>query len=188
MSSQDYVNYLNQLSRTINTNYMISAVSIGVPCNLISILVFWRLLKNKNNMGYLGIIQSIVDLFVIFMLFFVFRSWQLFFTITPPNRDDLQCKIFTFIRRFMLHVSSWIAVVSTFDRFTYVFYGHEQRFKFMKSKLALSAIIFGIFVVLAHVYIQHFYDSQVVHQHTHELQAELAQPQRVSVHDRCHGL
>lgn len=148
MSNIAYANYLNAINRQFNNYYTIAAVTIGVPCNLACLFIFWRLLKNKTNMGLLGIIQTVVDLFILLMFLFVFRAWQLFYPISPLNRDDFQCRFFTLIRRFMLHVSSWVAVISTFDRFTYVFYGHDQRLKFMKSKLSLCGLILIVMVVI----------------------------------------
>lgn len=148
-SNQALVSYLNQLTSSINTNYVIISTSIGVPLNLICMFTFWRLMKNnKTNMGFLGICQSFIDMTILLMFLFVYRAAPIFFSILPANRANAECKIFGWIRRFILHASSWIAVVSTFDRFTYVLYGHENRLKFLKNKSTLSGCILAIFVLI----------------------------------------
>lgn len=142
--------YLNQLSSKINTNFAIISASIGVPCNLICLVIFWRLTRtNKTNMGMLGIVQSLIDMTILLIYLFNFRGSPLFFTIAPFNRDHLQCKIYTFMRRFFLHASSGMVVLSTFDRFTFVLYGHDKHLKFIKNKLALSGCILILFSIIA---------------------------------------
>lgn len=53
------------------------------------------------------------------------------------------------MRRFFLHASSGMVLLSTFDRFTFVLYGHEKRLKFIKNKLALSGCILILFSIIA---------------------------------------
>ena len=147
--NQSYAAYLNQLSSSINTNFGFVFVSIGVPCNLVSIIIFWRLMKNKTNMGILGILQSLIDMAIPLYLLFVYRLSPSVFPISPQNRDDFQCKLYTFIRRFILDISSWTTVISTFDRFTYVLYGHDGRLKkIFKNKWGLTGSILTVFFII----------------------------------------
>lgn len=145
--NQTYSMYLTRLSNDISNNMNIIMSAIGIPCNLLSIIIFTRLLRNKTNMGFLGIFQSIIDMLILALFLLVFRSSQLFGTSFAGMNDSL-CKFLTFLRRFILHASSWIAVLSTFDRFTFVLYGHDNRLKFMKNKLMLSSCIFAIFTII----------------------------------------
>lgn len=149
-SEIQYINYLNKVSADVAFYYLIISVPIGIPCNLISILVFRRLMKkNPNNMGFLGICQSCVDLVLLLSFLLLIRSSPLIFPQNLADLNDNLCRFLVHLRRFIIHASSWMPVIITFDRFTFVLYGHNNRFKFMKSKVYLLLIIFGIFVMLA---------------------------------------
>lgn len=113
-----------------------------------SIFIFARLMRNKTNMGFLYIWQCSVDLCVLLFFLLLFRSGNTY-GISLPSQNDSSCKFLTFLRRFILHASSWMAALITIDRFVFVLFGHNERFKFMKSKLYLTAIILVIFTIIA---------------------------------------
>lgn len=162
MSDLAYIVYLNKLSSDINWYFSIISSSIGIPCNILSIIIFFRLRRNKTNMGFLGVWQSSIDLILLLLFLLVFRSQT--FGISLATQNDSACKFLTYLRRFILHASSWIPVVTTFDRFVFVFYGHSERFKFMKNKRILSAIILIIFIIITILDIPNmlFYLSEII--------------------------
>ena len=139
---------VNKINDTIDYYFNITSSAIGIPCNLISIFIFSRLMRNKNNMGFLYIWQCSIDLFMLFYFLFIVRS-NVIFRINLNDQSDLTCRLFSFLRRFIIHASSWIAVIITFDRITFVLYGHVNRFRFLKSKINITCIIFAIFTLIA---------------------------------------
>lgn len=146
--SESYIDNLNNISDDLHAYFNIISSSIGIPLNLISILIFVRLMRNKNNMGFLYTFQCSIDLLVLLFTLLLFRSTATFGT-NLSAQNDTACKLLTFLRRFILHASSWLAVITTFDRFTFVLYGHGDRFRFLKSKRHLIYIILVIFVIIA---------------------------------------
>ena len=150
MSNQTYTAYLNQLNSNFNRIFFIMTTSIGIPSNIVSIIIFAQLMKHKTNMGFLYTIQCLVDLFLILVSVFLVRSTTI--NLYPVGLDSLSdplCKFIKFIRRYPLHLSSWMPVLITFDRFIYIFYGNTDKFKFMKKKLNLTGIILVMFAILA---------------------------------------
>ena len=148
MTNHSYADYLNSIKENISGYFDIISFSIGIPCNIISIFIFARLMRNKNNMGFLYVWQCSVDLCVLLCSLFIIRSHKTF-GISLSDQSDLACKLFSFLRRFITHTSSWIAVITTFDRFTFVLYGHRDRFRFLKSKRNLIYMIFITFLMIA---------------------------------------
>lgn len=147
MSNLTYPAYLNKLSNDINWSFNIISSSIGIPCNLVSIVIYTRLMRNKTNMGFLGVWQCSIDLALLLFFLLLFRS-STTLGINLPGQTDSGCKFLTFLRRFILHASSWIPVVTTFDRFVFVFYSQDERFKFMHKKRMLTLLILVVFVVI----------------------------------------
>lgn len=145
--SNSYAASLSKLNSDISYYFNIISSAIGVTFNLISIFIFARLMKNKTNMGFLYIWQCSVDLCVLLFFLLLFRS-NTTLGINLVYQNDAACKFLTYLRRFILHASSWMVVLITVDRFIFVLYGHGGRFKFMKSKLNLTIIILAIFTVI----------------------------------------
>jgi hypothetical protein len=142
------ISNLNRVSASMLYYDNIIYLAVGVPFNLVNILVFTRLMlnkTNKTNMGFLGLCQSII--YIILLLYFslVFRTQ--FFGINFANTNDSLCKFLNFIRRLLTTVSSWMEVITTFDRFVFVIFGHTGRFRYMEKNLAL--IILCVFILLA---------------------------------------
>lgn len=148
IESIEYTNYLVNIREIINANFNIISPAIGIPCNIISIFIFARLMKNKNNMGYLYVWQCSIDLLVLLFSLLILRSSNTF-GINISFQSDFSCKILNFLRRFLLHASSWISVLTTFDRFTFVLYGHGDRFRFLKSKLNITWMILAMFAIIS---------------------------------------
>ena len=147
MSNLTYSQYLVKISNDINNYCVIVQSAIGIPANLLSIIIFAKLMRNKTNMGYLYLWQSGVDLCLLLCYLLLFQSAQTL-GINLYILNDAWCKIITFLRRFILHASSWVAVFITFDRFIFVLYGHNERFMFMKKRKYLTLCIVSILFVI----------------------------------------
>ena len=148
MSNLTYVQYLIQISNDINNYCTLVHSAIGMPANLLSVFIFARLMRNKTNMGFLYMCQSAIDFFLILCYLLLFQS-SLTLGINLSIYNDFWCKLIKFLRRFLINMSSWMAVFTTFDRFIFVLYGNTDRFKFMKKKRYLTLCILSIqFVML----------------------------------------
>jgi hypothetical protein len=140
--------YFLNLNTQVTNIYLIVTSAIGIPGNLISILVFSRLIRQKFNMGLLYTWQSAVDLFLLVISLVFTRGSRMFFDGVVYNWSDGWCKAWSFWRRYSLHLPSWVALLTTFDRFTFVLY-ENRRFKFMRDKRIICLIILVTFLVLA---------------------------------------
>ena len=149
MSNQTYAAYIGKINSDFNKYFVLVSSSIGIPCNLVAIFIYARLMRNKTNMGFLCMCQCIVDLYLLLITLLVLRSTPLIFPTSLSTRSDQICKLLTFLRRFSLHISAWMPVLITFDRVIFVLYGQSERFRFMKRKHLLALIILGIFIFLA---------------------------------------
>ena len=165
MSNLTYSAYITNLSTNMNRYFVLVSSSIGIPCNIISIFIFARLMRNKSNMGFLYLCQSIIDLCLMVILLLVLRAYPLLFPYFFYTSDQL-CKFLTYLKRFTAHVSSWMCVLITFDRFIFVLYEQDQRFRFMKKKKNLSLIIMGIFTCLAILDIPNLLFNLVINEKT----------------------
>ena len=149
LNNQSYDAYLNSLNSQLVYYFVIVSAVFGIPGNLISMIVFIRLaIKNpKINMGLLYTCQTAIDLFMQIISLVVLRGATYLFGLVVFNLGDSFCRGFMFLRRYHLQASSWMSVLISFDRFTFVLY--EQRFKFMKNKLILSGLIFAVMFLVA---------------------------------------
>ena len=154
------------LANIMNKYYVVVSSSIGIPCNLISIFIFARLMRNKTNMGFLCMCQSIIDLCVMMIILLVLRSYPLLFPVNFGIINDHLCRLLTFLKRYDVQVSSWMCVLITFDRFIFVLYEQDQRFRFMKKKINLALIIMGIFICLAILDIPNLFFGLVINAKT----------------------
>ena len=149
MSNLTRAAYINNVTNDMNKYFVLVSSAIGIPCNLISIFIFARLTRNKTNMGFLYVCQCIVDLFLLLVMLLAVRSWPTIFYYNFMNMSDGLCKFLTYLKRFTLHISSWMPVLITFDRLIFVIHGQDQKFRFMKRKRYLSLIILVMFICLA---------------------------------------
>ena len=149
MSNLSKAAYLNELSTDISTYFVITSSAIGITLNLLNIIVFSRLMHQKTNMGFLCTCQALIDLFLLLITLLLARSSPFIFPDSLDTFSDPMCKFIKYIRRLPLHLSSWMNVIITFDRFIFIIYGNGQKFKFMKKKSSLAAIMAVIFTSLA---------------------------------------
>lgn len=143
----NYISYLNGTTFKMNEYFNIVITSIGIPGNLIGIVVFSRLIGRKTNMGLLYTCQCVIDFITMIIILLIIRGSTLFYGSNIMDKYDSICKFTFFMRRFMLNNSSWMAVITSFDRFVFIFY--KNRFQFMRSKSKLFAIIITIMVCMA---------------------------------------
>lgn len=140
-----FINYLNKTTGIMNDYSTISLAAVGVPGNIISIIVFSRLIGRKTNMGVLYTSQCLIDLTTILTFLFTIRGSTMIFGVNLWNKYDWFCKFGYFIRRSMLMNSSWMAVITSFDRFVFIFY--RNRFQFMRKKVNLVMIVIAMILI-----------------------------------------
>ena len=146
MANSSYAEYINRISDYVTHYSIIINLSVGVPLNLVNVLVFTRIMlnkTNKTNMGILGLCQSVVDIILLLYHLLILRSTS-FFPISLIRTSDSICKLISFIRRLLTCSSSWMEVVTTFDRFTFVIFGHTGRLNLMKKRCFMALIILGL--------------------------------------------
>lgn len=149
MSNLTYTAFINKLNTDISTYFVITSSSIGIPLNILNIIVFSRLMYQKTNMGFLCTCQAIVDLMLFLITLLLARSSPFIFPVSLDTLSDPMCRFIKYIRRLPLHISSWMAVLITFDRVIFILYGNGRKFKFMKKKTSLAAIMAVMFTSLA---------------------------------------
>lgn len=91
---------------------------------------------------------SEIDLLVLLFSLLLIQSYYTF-GIVLSNQNDSAYKLLIFLRRFIFHASSWITVLTAFDRFTFALYGDGKRFRFLKSKRNLIYIILLSFTIIS---------------------------------------
>lgn len=150
-----YELYLIEVQSGVIYYFLLVSSAIGIPGNLLSILVFSRLLHQKTNMAFLCISQSVIDLTLLILTLLYLRGSAYVFGYALNNVNPAWCKSWAFFRRFFLHISSWMVVLTSFDRFVFVLY--EQKFIFMKNKRNLILIILVMFTLIAIADIPNFF-------------------------------
>lgn len=139
--------YFINLNNEITKSYVITTTIIGISCNVISAIVFSRLIDSRTNMGILCLMQSIVDLVIFVVYFLLIRSSPLLFPISIESRSNISCKLIAYIRSFTLHASSWTTVLITFDRFVSIVFPH--RYEFLRKRRNLAIVVISTFLLLA---------------------------------------
>jgi len=134
-----------QLTESLSFYYTLIIPVIGLVLNLFSIFIFAKKSLNKINMGFLYLVQSSVDCLLLLTLTVFFRS-SLLFGENLDTASDIACKLLTFSRRFVVHVSSWITVYITFDRFMFIKF--PNRFRFLQEKKYIAIIIICVSILL----------------------------------------
>jgi hypothetical protein len=146
---------LNNIGSNINLYTALVLNPIGFVTNILSLFVYTRPRLNKTNMGYLYFWQTSIDICLLGMLIFIGRSREIFGQ-ELSTQSNVLCTFTRFIRRFLVHISSWINVLICFDRLVFVLF---PRNKLMKSKLNLTLIIAGLVVSLTLVNTPNFFYS-----------------------------
>lgn len=148
--NQTIVAYVNDLNNQVTYYFSVVSSAIGLPTNIFSAWIFIIIMKkNKTSMGFLCLIQSIVDFFYLLLLLLVLRPTPLLFAQNFYNSSDLSCKILMFMRRFIAHASCVVTLVITFDRLIAVCCSSQAFSKFMKRKSVLLGLILGFFLFMA---------------------------------------
>lgn len=120
---------------------LILTISIGIPGNIISILIFIKpSLNNKTNTGFLYTLLCALNLFTLLYNSLVTNSYKLFqYDILLPLSSEF------FIKTILLQTLSWSQVLITFDRFIAVMYPIKG-VRIMSKRWVLYSIILGIFL------------------------------------------
>ena len=121
----------------------ILTILIGIPGNIISILIFIKpCLNNRTNTGLLYTLLCALNLIVLLFNVFVKRSNIIF-----HYNIHLHLTSEYFIDAILLQYLSWFQVIITFDRFIAVVFPIKG-VRIMSKKWVLYSIILGIFIVI----------------------------------------
>jgi hypothetical protein len=153
--TQTLIRSLSNIGSNINLYTALVLNPIGFVTNMISLYVYTRPRLNKTNMGFLYFWQTASDICLLGMLIFIGRAREIFGQ-ALGSQGEGWCIFTSFIRRFLVHISSWINVLICFDRFMFVLFPNN---KFMKSKLNLTLIIASIFATLTLVNTPNFFSG-----------------------------
>nr|QVK45688.1 G protein-coupled receptor [Proales similis] len=153
--SLDQIALISSIGRDIYYYFTIIVSPIGVLLNMFSFYVFSRPRLNKTNMGFLYRWQSAVDIILLLLTTFVFASRSVF-GVSFANTSDFLCRVLTFLRRFILHASSWMTLFITFDRFMAVRMPTKLT-ELRKNKLHLSLVILAMFALIALVDVENLF-------------------------------
>ena len=138
-----YVLQLTLIYEKIEFYALILTILIGIPGNIISILIFIKpCLNNKTNTGLLYTLLCTFNLVVIIYKSLVTNSFNLF-----HYAIILHLKLEQFIQTILLQFLSWSQVLITFDRFIAVVYPIKG-VRIMSKKWVLYSIIFGMIVFI----------------------------------------
>ena len=131
------------ISEKIQFYALILTISIGIPGNIISILIFTRAcLNTKTNTGLLYTLLCVLNLVAIIYNVLITYSYRLFkYEIQLHFRSEL------FIGYIQLQFLSWSQVIITFDRFIAVVYPIKG-VRLMSKKLVLYSIVLGTFIAI----------------------------------------
>lgn len=113
---------LNYLSNKFTFFIVVTFLPLAVVLNLFALFVLFskKACADKTSMVYLLKWQYIVDTILILNIIFVFNSGSLF-DYSIATMSDLACGLSNYWKRFIYHLSSWIQVVMSLDRFMSVY-------------------------------------------------------------------
>ena len=141
----DYSQYITlaKISEKINFYTLILAISIGIPGNIISILIFVKpCLNNKTNTGLLYTLLCLLNLISILFKVLVKNPNMIF-----NYNIQLYLKTEQFIEIILLQFVAWSQVLITFDRFIAVM-SPIKGVRIMSKRWVLYSIILGTFVII----------------------------------------
>lgn len=156
MSTSTEAAFFTKLSTDLNNYFLYVSSAIGIPLNIISALIFIRLINNKTNMGFLYACQCVTDLLVLLLQLLIFKSNVVFGRAFSAANNDL-CKFISFLRRFSVHTSSMIPVLITFDRFVFVLYGHRPKIRRFTQKRYMAVLLILMLVAITVIDIPNFF-------------------------------
>ena len=134
---------LSLISEKINFYTLILTISIGIPGNIISILIFIKPCLNTNtNTGLLYIFLCVLNLISILFKVLV-KSPKIIFN----YNIQLPLKSIYFIEAILLQYLAWSQVLITFDRFIVVVFPIKG-VRIMRKRCVLYTIILVMFAVI----------------------------------------
>ena len=143
--SFNYSEYMliTQIGDKIVFYLSILTILIGIPGNIISILIFIKpCLNNKTNTGFLYTFLCVINLITILFNVFVQNSYLIFhYLIKLHLYSDI------FIQTILLQILTCSQVLITFDRFIAVVFPIKG-VRIMSKRWVLYTMILGMFVVI----------------------------------------
>lgn len=128
---------------------------IGLLLNLATIFVYNRKSFRKEIHGYLYIIQGIFDNLLILI------TWLQYYSIGIGNDftliSNFNCKIISFLIRFLAQMPAWIQVLITVTRALSI--RSSIRFSFLKNKTKMTQVIFLIIIMLILANLANFFQE-----------------------------
>lgn len=143
-SSADIINYV---SNQISYYHTLIFPPIALGFNMIALVTCFRKGLSQTSIGYLLKWQYIVDsVFLINVIFF----WRSIIVLgySPTNLSDIWCRVGVLWTRFLLHLSSWIQVIITIDRFINIYLDKNVTLNTRKSIIRGTIMIIFVFVLL----------------------------------------
>nr|QVK45690.1 G protein-coupled receptor [Proales similis] len=159
MNSSDSSDRLNSDMTKLNGQILfyssMAMYPVGVVQNLFSIYLFSKPNPNRTNMGFLYRWQCSIDTLVLVLFFFVFAH-PILLPFSIFSLSDLSCRLFSLLRRTLLHASSWMTVLITTDR--YMAICHPSRLTALrKSRLRLSLVILAMFALIVLINVENVF-------------------------------
>ena len=122
---------------------LILTILIGIPGNVISILIFIKpCFNNKTNIGFLYTLLCALNLIALLFNLLVKHPYLIFnYTIRLPLKSEF------FIEIILIQFLSWSQVLITFDGFIAIMFPIKG-VRIMSKRRLLYSIIFGMFVFI----------------------------------------
>jgi hypothetical protein len=136
---------LKELSDQISFYYIVICLPIGILLDVFSIYIFSKRSLQKTNMGFLFVCKLSIDIILMVSYIFLLRS-QLLFNVDIKTYSNLACSLFSFYRRYILHISGFMTVFISFDRFVYIHY--SGKFSCMQDRKKLVSVLVAMFLVI----------------------------------------
>lgn len=128
MNDSKYIDNLNSISSQISFYFVVTLPTTSLCLNTFALLVLFlkpSLQKTKNQMVYLLKCQYIIDTIVVINIIFNYQSSALF-SYSLLTISDFTCRFFYVWNRFLIHMSSWIQVIISTDRFLSVYLARKR--------------------------------------------------------------
>ena len=157
LNSED-ISIIIQLKTILEKMQMATVLGIfpvGFLLNTIIILVFMRKTFRSNSMGVCNIIISITNNIILIFNFGMYYTDS--YGTNVLVMSDFFCVLFYYSTRVFSSFHSWLIVMFSFNRLTYLAY--PFRFKFMRKKLFLCVASLVLFVINAILFLPNFYYS-----------------------------
>jgi hypothetical protein len=144
---------LADISNGVTYYFTVTIVPIGILINILSTLVFLRKNIRSTNMAFYNQMISITNAFTLLFYLLVYQS-ALLFNDNFFAVSDWLCKVLYFVRKTIREIGPIIESVMTFDRLMSVLF--PTKYKFLKKKKTIVAIILATFLVYSGISFQNF--------------------------------